>query len=403
MLSTILNGLVPFLLLPVMLWYLTPEEYGRAYFYTTLVSVIGLIVPLGVHNILQIYFHDRKSEFTEYLSSSWIFPLIFILALLILSVIFLDDLSSWLEVSPFWVLLVSVMALSLFVSQVALMLARNEEQPLIYGSIQISGTAINLLVSVILIALFSFSFYGRLYGYLFGLASAGVLGYFLVIRKRINIQSVSLKKGYKLFYLGAPLIVHNISGFIINKSDVFFVDHFLGKSELGIYSAGYQIGMVIMVLQAAMSDALQPFFFSRLSIGDRINDFEIVKQSRLFLIFLLLTAFGVAFLGPYFFKFFKTEYLESAKYIPWIAFAYFFLGAYKLFSMVLFYYQRTWIISMATFIAAIVNIVANYFLIQLYGAIGVAIATTFSMFLLMIFTFFTAQKSHPLPWLKFRH
>ncbi|MEQ9306509.1 MAG: polysaccharide biosynthesis C-terminal domain-containing protein, partial [Marinoscillum sp.] len=81
-----------------------------------------------------------------------------------------------------------------------------------------------------------------------------------------------------------------------------------------------------------------------------------------------------------------------------IAIGYFCLGGYKIFSMSLFYEKRIWLISSITGSSAVVNLILNYVLIKKLGVIGVAIATTSSMFMMMILTFILAQRIHPLPW-----
>lgn len=394
--SSVLNGLVPFLLMPVLIYYLDPSEYGTIYLVTTLIGVLGLLGPLGIQNILQIYFHQKSEDFKDYLTSSWFYPFLLMVVMLIFTFFNQESIVGWLGVELYWVMAIPFLVFLMFINQTSLMIARNREKPIQFGLVQISGTSINMFGSLLFIAVLAMGVNGRLLGHYAGIVGASFVSIFLVLRKEDLPGRFNLKKSYELMALGAPLIFHNISGWIINKSDTFFVNEYLGKAELGIYSAGYQIGMILMILQAAVADSLQPHFFKTFKSGKNYSD--LVRLGWGVLLVLLLCAILVAVFSPLFFKLVNTEFLESAKYVPWIAIGYFCLGGYKIFSMSLFYEKRIWLISSITGSSAVVNLILNYVLIKKLGVIGVAIATTSSMFMMMILTFILAQRIHPLPW-----
>jgi len=59
---------------------------------------------------------------------------------------------------------------------------------------------------------------------------------------------------------------------------------------------------------------------------------------------------------------------------------------------------RTRLITTTTFVAAVVNIVANYVLIDLYGTIGAAYATVLAYMLSAILITIFARRVMEMPW-----
>ncbi len=400
--STLLNGLVPFLLLPILIYYLDPQQYGIAHLFVTTVGVTRMIGVLGVTNIVQLYFHQKSlSEFRTYLTSSWIMPVLFSALLLIVIVTFEKAIAMYLRVDPFWIYSIPLMGILFFVIQVSGVTLRNLEKPIHFGLVQLSNTTINLGGSIILVALFGWEVEGRLAGYGLGLFLAALLGAYLLCKNGLIIRRLSFNRGVELFWLGLPLVAHGVSALIIEKSDIYFVNAYLGANKLGVYVAGYQVGMAVMLLQAAMSDTLQPYYFKKLKNPTIASNITLVRIGYAFIVILVLAALFVSLVSPYFFQFIRSEYVQSSTYVPIIASSYVFLGMYKIFSMPLFFQKRNRLISTITIISAITNLGLNYVLIEQLGLLGVAWATLVAMFMLMILSLVFTLKYADLPWFAF--
>lgn len=61
------------------------------------------------------------------------------------------------------------------------------------------------------------------------------------------------------------------------------------------------------------------------------------------------------------------------------------------------YEEKTHILSLMTLVAAATNIVLNYFLINYFGAIGAAQATTLTYLIQFIITWYLASGVHKMP------
>lgn len=64
----------------------------------------------------------------------------------------------------------------------------------------------------------------------------------------------------------------------------------------------------------------------------------------------------------------------------------------------IFYAQQTKILAIVTFVKAIINILLNYFFINLFGAIGAAKAITLTFLTKFIMVWIVSNKVHKMPW-----
>lgn len=93
------------------------------------------------------------------------------------------------------------------------------------------------------------------------------------------------------------------------------------------------------------------------------------------------------------------EFYGSVKFIVWVAMGYAFNGMYYMVSCYIFYEEKTYIILWLTLTSAVLNAIFNYIFIKMYGAIGAAMATTLSFFVLFITTWIVANRLYKMPWL----
>ena len=68
--SNIVNLAIPFLLLPVMTRFLSPEDYGIVSMFSVLVSIMTSFVGLNVHGAIVQQFYEKDSiNFPKYLTN----------------------------------------------------------------------------------------------------------------------------------------------------------------------------------------------------------------------------------------------------------------------------------------------------------------------------------------------
>jgi O-antigen/teichoic acid export membrane protein len=224
----------------------------------------------------------------------------------------------------------------------------------------------------------------------------------LIILRRYGLIIFKPKKEYIKHALnyGVPLIPHSLSTFLITMIDRVFITNMVGLSETGIYTVGYQIGMIIGVLADSFNKAWTPWLFEKLNEGHEEIKRKIVKFTYSYMFAITGLAVLLSLIAPWFMSFFVgEEFLGSVQFVFWIAIGYSFKGMYYMVTNYIFYIEKTHLLSWLTFVAAGVNIVLNYYLINAFGAIGAAQATTITYLIQFILTWYLASKVYKMPWL----
>ena len=173
-----------------------------------------------------------------------------------------------------------------------------------------------------------------------------------------------------------PLVPHFLSHFVLNQSDRLMISQMVGNDAAALYSVSYSIAMAMVIVTNAINDSYTPYTFEELNNkrteGVRRNGHFLLALVAAFC--LIMMAFGpevlAVFAGP--------EYAEAAEIIPPLSASVFFIFLYSLFSNVEYFYEKTSMISMASIMAAMLNIALNLITIPRFGYMAAAWTTLVS-------------------------
>jgi len=228
----------------------------------------------------------------------------------------------------------------------------------------------------------------------------GVLA--LVLMMREGLVKVAFRASYVKHVLayGLPLVPHSLGSWAINMADRIILMRMLGADATGIYSFGYQFGMILSLIQNSFNQAFVPWLFAKLSqVTNRVR-VEVVRLTYAYMLGIVLMAAMVGIAGPFLVRLMGTPaYGSAGKIVVWIALAYAFNGMYKLVANYIFYTQKTYLLAITTFVAAAINILCTLWWVGRYGAIGAAYATTLAYFVSFVMVWVVAQRVYPMPWL----
>lgn len=398
--STFLKSAIPFLLLPIITKYLSPEDYGIASFYQVVLRFISAVILLGVPACCTIfYFRNDRKEYPSLVLNALFPPIIFTAILLIITVIIQGYLKPVFEVNSFWIISLTPIALLYLIPEITYTTLRNQEKPALFSIYNLSQLLLHFGLTTILVIVFKLNWLAILLGILISLLITNVYSMRFILRSKLVDGKFDLQKVKYALTLGAPLVLHRIGGLAINKSDALFISEMLGKDILGIYSVGYQIGMVVLLFQDAIAHAWNPHVFNILNNGNEMDKIRIVKQSYILMGVYLLIPVLLYYASPFIFKYFINErYHDSIIIAPLIGLGYAFLGMYKLITIYIFYMKKTGILSLFTILNGGLNIAFNYVFIKYFGVLGAAYATILSMILIFIVSFVISNKIYPMPW-----
>ena len=398
----VLNSAIPFILLPILTYYLTPSDYGIL---SLIQMVLTLIFPLVLLNSQSLIVIEKsklpnelhKKLFSTILSIS-LFTFIF---LELVFIIFNAQISSYLEVPQYIVLFVPLILLFQVLPITLPLYFQSNKSPVNFGKVKVTLSLLNMTISIIFVVGLSLGWEGRLAGIALAyiLTSLGCI-YYMLINNIISF-SINRKDIAEVISFGLPLLPHTIAGILLSMSDRFLISAFLDKSALGIYSVGFQIGMAVSILMTSINQAWAPNMYQELSQkAHDINRYKLVKQMyRLFgLMCLIVLLFNA--LIPLIYKLaISPVFSQSSIFAHLISVAFLFQGGYFLMTNFLFYQKKSVSLSINTNIALVISVCINLILIPKYGLIGASTTILITYLYLFISTWYLSARLYKMPWL----
>jgi O-antigen/teichoic acid export membrane protein len=200
-------------------------------------------------------------------------------------------------------------------------------------------------------------------------------------------------KSYLAFSL--PQLPSVILLWLMSSSDRYFITHFLGLSQSGIYSSSYQLAAMTRLFYSPIVFVLYPTL-SRL--WDRKQFTEVrsyLHQSiKLLLTLGIPAAVGIALLSQPLLKLLTTsEFLAGEQLVFLISIGTIFLGINQINGQIILLEKRTKVLPLIIAGAAVVSVVMNIVLIPRIGIIGASISNIASYFLLALIVTIWAGKT----------
>lgn len=184
-----------------------------------------------------------------------------------------------------------------------------------------------------------------------------------------------------------PMIPAAISFWIINASDMFFVQGMCGgfgglsgEAWSGLLSVGYFLPQIITIVGQIFYEAWQ------LSAVTEEEDREAFfsKIFRIYASVLFCCVAGIVWLCQPLMNIFKASYFASWQFVPFLALASICTCFNQFLNSVYVVYKRSTSSLYTMLCGAVVNIVLNYFFIQWFGPWGVTLASFLSLLLVFL-------------------
>lgn len=400
--ASMLNAAIPFLLLPILTRYLTPAEYGEVAMFQVWVALVGALCGLSVHGAATRKYYDYDNpdqEMGYFVFSCLVILFVSSVVFFVLLALFSDGIAKTIGLSKTWLQIGVLFALSQFLVQLRLGQWQARKQPVRYGVFQVSMSFVNVMLSLVLVVVFSLGVSGRLAGYtgavvLFGAGAIVLLRWdgLLKICWRPELIKEALR-------FGVPLIPHIFGAFLLLTIDRAVVSAQIGLDAAGYYMVAVQLSMVMGLVLDSVNRAYVPWLYERLK-RDRLDEKKLAVRLTYGYggVLILIAAVSFVIGGPLLVFIAGSDYEPAAPLIGWLILAKSFHGLYYTVSGYIFYAKRTGVIAKITISVGILNVVLLLVLINQFGLIGAAWAMCISMFVQWLLTWRAASKLVPMPW-----
>ena len=386
--NIVLKG-ISFITTPIFTRILEVKDYGTTSIYITWEGIISIFATLnlagGVYNVAMTRYPEDIDGYTssmyaiETLISSVIYG-----SLLVINKIYpnIFDLSN--------ILLIFMWLQSLTNSFTSFWLMRHrfnyKYKPVV------TYTIINALVSPMFAIITILQFpdnaaISKIVGSsIFGIA----FGFGICIKGFIKGKKLYSKE-YWLYALkfNIPLIPHYLSSVLLNGADRLMIDRLISRVNAGIYSIANSVSGVLTIVTSAINSTLIPETLKAV----KSRDFSgLRKNISLYLSCVSVICITIMMFGrEAIILLASKKYVSAIPYVPPLLISTFFLFATGIVGNIIFYYEKTWMMSFTTIVTAMANIILNYFALQKIGSLAASYTTLITSVMGFILTYFFAR------------
>ena len=402
------NRAIPFLILPVIVRYLTPEDYGIITNYIVLTQVIVVFVYGAAQGAIPVlFFKLSRNEYQDFIISFFSIAYTISFFFLFILVCFRSFFEHILNIEFRYLLLSIVEVLMSSFICINLLMWRCKEKPTAFGVFQMIQTISSVILTLLFVVLLNMAWEGKILANFLIILLMGLLSSIYLYKKKYYRLSISFKYSRMVLAFALPLIPHSLALWGKSGIDKILLTNLSGLTENGLYSTALTWGAIITIINTSFSNAFSPYLYKRLSSFENNSDkrvvfeskLKLVKLSYLFVVFLALIVFFSYFIFYWLIIIIYPEnYYGATKYLSWILIGEFFRGWYMIYICYIHYTLNTKVLGVITFSLSLFQIALSYYLIIYYGAIGAAISTCLISLLTTIGVGIYSNKVYPMPW-----
>jgi O-antigen/teichoic acid export membrane protein len=380
-LGGVLTQIVGILLIPIYSRYLTPEDYGVIQVLLVTAGFLSIVMELGFktalfRSIMHDNFHDKQTvystAFYTMLASGFI--------MLGLGIAFARGISTLLFNSSEYSYVVRIMLATTvleFLDVIPLTKLRIEGRSTQYSILNFSAFLLRMLLQILFVVVLRRGAAGSIeanaiQALLFGF-------YYLFIIKEDLVVQYSKSAVGALLQVGLPLIPVLLAGKILVMADRYFLAHYAGLDEVGIYSMGYKIATAVSLAVGAFQTAWSPALYAAAKKPDYMRFYA---RTMTYVVFVCgYLALGLSALAQDTLKILVApEYFSAYQVVPLVSLSYVFYGAYFVTITGMQLHNKMYQLPYVTISAAVFQSALNFLLIPSMGMMGAALSTTASYF-----------------------
>ena len=372
-----------FISIPIFTRLFTQADYGIVAVFSAYVGIITVILSLNSYTAVGRYYYEKTDDFGAFIGTTLIFVgLIFGLTLPIY-ILFYKQIASLIQLPgllPIYLIFACLFAIiySLYY-QILVPQKRSKEA----ATISVLKGYTTFGIAVLFVYLLTENRYlGQIWATL-------LIGLIFSIYFMIKIRKYS-KFCFKIEHIkyiatySFPLIPYALSGIILAQFDRIMINDIIGAASAGLYSLGYTVGMLLLMVIGATLTALIPDFFKFMDNKeyDRLDDlfkkvFSIVTIAALGLV--LFAKEIVIILAD-------EKFHAGLSVVPIVVIGYVFYEMFYIYGMYPGYKKKTDTVftSIIALTAGVSNIVLNAIFIPKYGYIAAAYTTVASYFIMFL-------------------
>ena len=403
-LGGVANQALAIVLVPIYASQLGVANFGTVAILTTTLSLATLVATAALPQaFFRAYLKDAQDEHERdavLRTTLGLRIIISTLALLAFTALSLPLAIALIGSASAWLLMALIGPIVFFdtlnLVPLSLLRARRRARP--YAALSFSRAVLGSLLIVLFVVVLGMGVMGVVLGSLGSSIVTAMFGMLVLARERRPALGLDGRLVRHMLAFSLPLVPASVAGWTLNLSDRYLVQALEGREAVGLYSAGYTVGLAINAL------AVAPFTLAwgaaYWEISRQADAREVIARVLTgFTVLASFLALGLAALGTDAIRILLTPPFEPARFItPFSAFAYVLYGIFTIVSTGLNLESQTRRVPIILGGAAIGSVLLNLILIPALGYLGAAVSTLASYAGLALVAGIVSQRYYHVPW-----
>ena len=371
----IVSRFVAIFLLRVYTSFLPPKSYGALALVLATEAVMVILLRAGIQNAFFRFYYltsDPIKRRTVVRTSFW-YTMAAATVGLALGLIFAPEIASFLRLQAGQTNLVRAGSVFLwgdmnYQQQTAIF--RAEQRSISYAIASVSNVIITICATLLLVV----GLHKGALGLIVGNFTGTLCVYTVLLAYRVRLLGFEFDRRLYLAmeHFGLPLLPSALALWATKFSDRFFVNHYLGPTQVGVYSFGVMIASALVLIITAFQLAWPAFAYSIDDDDEARHTYAYVLTY--FLYFMTWAAVTLSLLAPFLAHALagKPSFYPGARFVPLLAFGSVIFAGYSVVVISIGRVRKTganWII---TGLGALADVGLNIVLVPRVGAIGAA-------------------------------
>jgi O-antigen/teichoic acid export membrane protein len=361
---------ISFFLLPLYTAILSTHEYGVIDYIITLSMFCTPCISFLMDEAIFRFLIDCKNKEEKSIIISNSFILVFIGIILFLVIIY--PILVYVKYKYIWCLILFV--ISDIIATMISALLRGIGRTDAFAVYNFISSTIQIILNVIFIAVFYWGIEGMLSAMIIGRVVATFV-YIICLKlwQYINLKRINIPKIKEMLKYAIPLIPNRVSWLIINLSSRIVIMNIMTSGALGIYAISSKFANLMDMIYGFFYQSWKESSARVLQSNDRDDFYNLVYKylkGFMYSIVLLITSFM-----PIIFRFLIADtYSEAILYVPILLLATYFSNISGFYGGIFTAYKDTKIMGTSTIVAATINLVLMFIIINFWGLYAVAIS-----------------------------
>lgn len=379
--GTMVTRFIGLFLLPVFTAYLTPGDYGVMALLALLAMVAQPVFGLGLGAAMgPAYFEGNSpTRKSRTLWTTFMLSLASACLLMVLAWAIPGPLSSLVLKTPEHGFLVSLTLTGCAFGILSIPFALRiqfEQRAKVFVVTSLMSAVAGIVLNIVAVVYLGWGIKGMIAAQAIGQALHFLI--FAAVGSRGTTFQVSASIRDELLRLGIPLVPGFAFIFILLQSNRYILQWLEKLDQVGIYSVGFNIGMVMTLLVGGFTQAWYPFFMSYFEKPDEAKEIFGSILRLYVLVFGGITICFFIFARPITLLFTQPDFHAAYKVIGFSALAQFFMGLFSLLTPGMYYTKEVKYVSLWQGVAAGISIPINIAFIKAWGMFGAGMALAVS-------------------------